>query len=96
MDHAGEMLRGLQIAFNEGAIDDEFCGCGGKLLLSPVFRLSPHGFEVALHAVDADSQAILQGKVFRMLGQHRREHAGNNVTILLRALDRERYGVYRY
>ena len=53
----------------------------GKLLLAPLLRLPAHGFEVALHAVDADRKAVLQGEVLRVFGQDRREHARGNVTI---------------
>jgi len=77
-----EMLRRLQIAFDEGAVDDELRGRRRELLLSPLLRLSAHGLEVALHAVDANRQTILQGEVLRVLGQHRRERARDNVTII--------------
>jgi hypothetical protein len=78
------MLGRLQIPFDERAIDDEFGGLVCKLLLAPLLRLPAHGLEVALHAVDADGEAVLQREVLGMLGQDRSERARDNVTILRR------------
>src|ERR1019366_7423067 len=40
----------------------------------------PHRLEVALHAVHADRQAVLQGEILRMLGEHRSENAWENFS----------------
>jgi hypothetical protein len=42
-----------------------------ELLVAPPLYLPPHRLKVPLHAVDANGQAVLQGKVLRVLGQYR-------------------------
>ena len=76
----GKMYGSVQVAFNERPIDDQLGGRGRQLLIAPLFHLAPHRFEVALHAVHADSQAVLQREVLRVLGQDRGERAWDNVS----------------
>jgi len=46
----------------------------------PGLYLLSHGLEVPLHLVDAYRNAIDQQKGLRVFGQHRREHAVDNVS----------------
>jgi hypothetical protein len=67
VDHGGEMLGRLPVAFDEGAVDDQIGGGVGKLLLPPLLGLPPHGLEVALHAVHADGESVMQREFLECL-----------------------------
>lgn len=56
----------------------------GEFTPLPSFHLLAHGFEVSLHSVDADRNAINKGKRLRMFGEHRRKRTRNNVANLER------------
>jgi hypothetical protein len=45
-----------------------------------VFDLALHGLEVPLDSVHSDSKSVNQIEALAVLGQDRREHAGNNVS----------------
>ena len=48
-----------------------------------MLHLRPHGFEVALHPVDANCDTVDQGERLRVLCKHRSKHACNDVSRLL-------------
>ena len=75
MSTAGEMFGDLQRAFDEGFVKEEFGGDVGQFALAPGRDLLLHGFEVALHAVDADGDGVDEGEGFGMFGENRCEVA---------------------
>ena len=80
MDNAGKMFWCLQTAFDERLVDDELGSGAGELLRQPLLRLQPHRLEVALHAVDADGQAVLREKFFECLANTGVNAPGANVS----------------
>ena len=70
MNTAGEMFGNLQLAFDEGFVDEEFGGDVGQFALAPGGNLLLHGFEASLHTVNADGDRIDQGEGFRMFGEN--------------------------
>src|SRR5689334_1450654 len=67
------MLRSFKLALDKGLVDYNLGGDIREFTSLPRFYLLPHGFEVALHPVDPDRDAINQRKRFRVLGKHRRK-----------------------
>jgi hypothetical protein len=51
---AGKMFRNIQLAFDQGLVNNEFGRHVGQLALTPDGDLLSHGFEVSLHRVHAD------------------------------------------
>ena len=70
MDTAGEMFGNFEFAFDEGFVDEEFGGDVGEFTLAPGRDLLLHGFEAALHPVDADGDGIDEGEGFGMFGEN--------------------------
>jgi hypothetical protein len=62
--NSGQVLGYLKLSLDEGPIDDELCSFIRKLACAPGFNLPAHGFEVVLHAVDADVRAVLHQPPF--------------------------------
>jgi hypothetical protein len=65
----------IKFPFNEGAINDEFRGFIRELVCAPSLVLAPHWLEVALHAVNANGNAVLQSEVLRVFRQDGSERA---------------------
>ena len=70
MHAAGKMFGNFEFAFDEGFVDEEFGGDVGQFVLAPGGDLALHGFEVALHAVNADGDGIEEGEGFGMFGEN--------------------------
>jgi len=91
----GQMLRGIEFALYEGLVDDQFCCRVRKTRPLPRLDLFPHRLEVPLHAIHTNGEDVHEAQVFGVFGEHGREHARVNVTMLptwyrpdLSALDR--------
>ncbi len=78
----GQVPGYLNFSFHEGSTDDEPRGFVRKLACAPSFDLPTHWFEVPLHAVHSDQEDTYEADVFRVLRQHRRERARDNVAKL--------------
>lgn len=61
-----QVFRDVKVAFNERTIDDQLCCRCNQLLSAPSFYLSPHRFEVTLHTVNANREAVFEREVFRV------------------------------
>ena len=71
-----QVLRHLQLGFDERPVDDQLCRDVGELRLPPQFDLLAHAVEIPLHLVHADRQRVLQREVLGVLGEHRLKVAG--------------------
>jgi hypothetical protein len=80
MHRAGEMPWSFQSALNESLVDDHLGGHIRQLTSLPLLNLLPHGFEVALHPIDSNGDAVDERERLRVLCQHRRELAQDNVS----------------
>ncbi len=80
-DAAGQMLRCIQLALHKGPVDHEL---RTLILKAGSFHLHllPHRLQVPLHVVPADREDVHEAPVFRLLGEHGREHARNDVAKL--------------
>lgn len=76
MDRAGQVLRKIDVSFDEGLVDNKFGGDVGELGISPLLHLLGHGLEVALHFGHADLKRVYEIEVLRMLGEHWRKVTG--------------------
>jgi hypothetical protein len=70
----------FQLAVNKRRIEDQPCGIVGDLPLPPQFNLALQGFEIPLDSVHAYRERVNQVEALGVLGQDRREHAGDNVS----------------
>ena len=70
----------FQLAVNERRVQDQPCGIVGDLRLPPQFNLALQGLEIPLNSVHAYRERINQVEALGVLGQDRREHAGDNVS----------------
>ena len=75
MHAAGEVFWSFEPALNERLVDDHFGRDIREFTSLPDFYLFSHGFEVPLHSVDTNRNAINERKRLRMLRQDRSEHA---------------------
>jgi hypothetical protein len=75
MHHRHETRRSFQLSVNERPVDDKLGRYVRDLSFLPLLHLPLHGIEVPLHAVDSNTEAVLQRKVLRVLRQHGREDA---------------------
>ncbi len=73
MNPARQVLRHIDFAFDECAVDNQLRRFVGETRLLPCLDLLPHGFEVPLHAVHADREDVHKVDAFRMLREYRRE-----------------------
>ena len=67
VDFARQVLRGVQLLFDERPIYKELGTGFVDLEAFPGFDLAAHGLEMALHAVDAYRQRIDQAEFFECL-----------------------------
>jgi len=58
MHVAGEMLWGFQSGLDECLVDDNFRRNVGEFPFLPRFHLLAHRFEVSLHSIHADGDAV--------------------------------------
>jgi hypothetical protein len=80
MNRACQVLRCPKFALHKRFVDDHLGGGIRQFAFLPRFHLLSRGFEVALHSVDSDRDAINQRKRFRVFGEYRSKHAWNNVS----------------
>src|SRR5262249_1865093 len=76
----GKMLGSLQFALHERLVDGHLSSDIRQLTSLPGLHLFPHRLEVALHAVDANRNAIDERERLRVLGENRCEHAWDDVA----------------
>src|ERR1700721_756496 len=76
MRGAGEIFWSFQSALDECLVDDYLGGNVGQLTSLPRLYLLSHGFEVSLHPIHTDSNAVDQRKRLRMFSKHRRKVSG--------------------
>ena len=69
MNSARQVLRDIQVAFDERLVDDHLGGDVAEFRLPPGLHLLAHRLEVPLHPVHADSDRIHQRKSLLMLGE---------------------------
>jgi hypothetical protein len=67
MNGPGEMLWCLRFAFDESLVDDNFCCDIRDLTPLPLLYLLAHRFEIPLHSVDADRNAVNEREGFECL-----------------------------
>lgn len=60
MDRSGKMFGSFQFALDERLVDDYLGGDVRQFASLPQFHLLAHQFEVPLHPVDADRDAVDQ------------------------------------
>jgi len=82
VDLGQKTLRRIELAFDEGCINDQSCLDVCDLSLPPDLDLAPHGLEIPLDAVHTYRERIKQVEAFRVLGQHGRKHAWDNIAKL--------------
>jgi hypothetical protein len=80
MHGAGKMFGSFESALDERFVDDDLRGDVRQLASLPGFDLPSHWFEVSLHSINPDRDAVDERKRLRVLGEHRSKHAGDNVS----------------
>jgi len=75
MDSPGQLLGNVQLALDEGPVDDQFRGFVWNLRCSPSHDLLLHRLEVSLDPIDSDREHIDEAEVFRVFRQYGSEHA---------------------
>ena len=79
--NVGEKALGcFEFTVDERRIEDQLGSIIGDLRLAPGVNLPLHRLKVTLNAVHSDRQCIDQVKALGVLGQHRGEHAWDNVS----------------
>jgi hypothetical protein len=84
MYSASKVFRCFELAFHKGLIDDDLGSNVREFASLPGLHLLLHRPKVTLHAVDTDRDAVDERERLRVLCQHRREHARDNVAKLYR------------
>src|SRR5262249_38063848 len=64
-----QVPRNLELAFDEGLVDDHLGRDRAQLRLPPRFYLLSHGLEVPLHPVNTDRDGVYKRKALRVFGQ---------------------------
>ena len=82
MDSPRQVLRNFEFALDERLVDDHLGGDIAEFGLPPGFDLLLHRAEIPLHPVDSDGNRIQQVQGFRVLREHRRKVAMNNMAKL--------------
>ena len=82
MDHAGEMFRCFQLAFHKRLVDDHLCADVRDFTSLPGFDLPWHRFEVSLHSINANRDAVDERERLRVFREHGGKHACDNVAKL--------------
>ena len=80
MHRASKVFRRFEFALDERFVDDHLRGHVRQFASLPRLYLLPHGFEVALHRVNPNRDAINQRERLRVIGKHWRKRAGDNVS----------------
>src|SRR5260370_22155584 len=80
MDLGQQALGSVQLTIDEGRVENQLRLGVGDLRLLPVFDLALHRLEVPLDAVHTYRERVDQVEALAVLGQDRREHAGDNVS----------------
>jgi hypothetical protein len=80
MDRPGKVFRSFQLALHKRHGDHHLGGDVRQFASLPGVHLLSHRFEVPLHTVDTDRNTVDERERLRVLGQHRRERAGYNVS----------------
>jgi hypothetical protein len=75
------MLRDVDLRFDERLVDDEPCRNIRELRITPATDLFRHRLEVALHIRNPDLKRMDEIEVLRMLGEDRREVAGERHVV---------------
>jgi hypothetical protein len=76
------MLGNIQFSLHKGTVDDELRTLVRKARPLPCRDLLFHRLEVPLHSVDSDREGVHEIDMLSVLGEHRREHARDNVPKL--------------
>ena len=77
VDSAGKIFRNFQFAFDECLVDDYLRRDIRQFTSLSRFHLLSHRLEVALHAVEADRDAIDERYRLRVFREHRRKDCCN-------------------
>ena len=80
MHSASKVLGSFQFALNERLVNDDL-GCDVRQFTSlPSFDLLSHRFEVALHAVDSNRDAVDERDRLGVFSKDGRKHTSDNVS----------------
>ena len=80
MDLGQQAPGSFQLAVNKRRIEDQLRRLVGDLRLPPQLNLPLKRLEVPLNPVRSNRERINQVEALGVLGQDRREHAGDNVS----------------
>jgi hypothetical protein len=80
MYRACEVFRSFQLALHERFIDDDFGRHICQFTPLPGFDLLSHRFEIPLHPVHTNRDAVDERERLRVFRQDWREHASDNVS----------------
>jgi hypothetical protein len=58
--------RYVKLSFDERPIDRQFRHVWRELLCPPFFYLPPHWFEITLHSINANGEAVFERKILRV------------------------------
>jgi hypothetical protein len=80
-DAAGQLFRNIQLVLHKAPEDDDrLRGLIRKTRALASLDLFTHRLEVPLHAVHSNRQDVHKAQMLGVLGDHRREHASDNVA----------------
>ena len=80
MHCARHVLWSLEFPLDESFVNHDLGGDVGEFASLPGFHLLAHRFEVALHSVYADRNAIDQRERFRVFGENGSERTSDDVS----------------
>jgi len=70
MHRARKVFGSFKLPFHERLVDDHLGRDVRQFASLPHVHLLPHRFEIPLHSVDADRDAVDQGERLRVFGEH--------------------------
>ncbi len=77
MHGPGEVLGSFEFTFHESFVDRDLCRDVREFAPLPRLDLLSHGFEIPLHSINANRNAIDEGKRLRVFSEDRCEHAAD-------------------
>ncbi len=80
MNRTREVFGRLQLRFDERFVDDYLGGEVRQFTPLPGLHLLSHRLEIPLHSVNAERETVDERERLRVLGEHRGEHARDNVA----------------
>ena len=87
VDAPGQVLGSVQLALDEGSIDNQLRGFIRNPGRLPSLDLLSHQLEIPLNPVDPDGKHVDEAEVFGVLRQHRSERPRDNVAKLQCTVD---------